>query len=70
MGLAEKFIELRAKYNLSQKDLCKMLGMKYSTQVSRIETKKHKMHAAREKRILYDVERLEVALENGEISVP
>lgn len=70
MGLAEKFIEFRAKYNLSQKDLCKMLGMKYSTQVSRIETKKHKIRAAREKRILYDVERLEVALENGEISVP
>lgn len=63
MTLGERFIDFRARHNMTQEELAKALGLYNASQIYRIENEKTKTHKARATRLLYALEDLEKRME-------
>ena len=63
MTLGERFIDFRARHNMTQEELAKALGMNTASQIGRIENEQTKTHKARATRLLYALADLEKRME-------
>lgn len=63
MTLGERFIDFRARHNMTQEELAKALGMNNASQIGRVENEQTKTHKARETRLLYALAELEKRME-------
>lgn len=63
MTLGERFIDFRARHNMTQGELAKALGLNNALQIGRIENNKTKTHKARATRLLYALAELENRME-------